>query len=158
MDDATRQRFFAKVMKARKTSGYCWLWTGAVRGRYGNFWFAGKDTVAHRASYMLFVGPILPGMLVTHKCDNPLCVNPSHLALGTMSDNILDAVRKGRHNSQTRPERHPNLLKKTCPRGHAYKTSIWVGKPRRWCPTCDNARRRNKTARLRAVLGSESGG
>ena len=148
MDDAALARFNGKVQKTNT----CWLWKGAVRGRYGNFWFNGRDTCAHRASYMLFVGPILPGFLVTHKCDNPLCVNPHHLVLGTMSDNILDAVRKGRHNSKTHPERHPNLLKKTCPRGHAYKSTIWAGKSRRWCPTCDNARRR-KPDRLRAILG-----
>ena len=66
------------------------------KGEYGCFWKDGKPMLAHRAAYELFIGPIPPGMLVLHKCDLPLCVNPQHLWLGTQTDNMQDAIRKGR--------------------------------------------------------------
>jgi hypothetical protein len=52
---------------------------------------------AHRAMYEFFVGPVVARLQVCHRCDNPLCVNPDHLFIGTASDNMLDMVRKGRH-------------------------------------------------------------
>ena len=54
---------------------------------------------AHRLSYTIFVGDIPDGMLVLHSCDNPACINPEHLFLGTQSDNIMDALKKKRYKS-----------------------------------------------------------
>jgi len=86
-------RFWDKVDK----SGECWMWTAAKgRGGYGNFTLDGRSINAHRASYILNVGPIPAGAVVRHQCDTPLCVNPSHLQLGSYSDNTQDMVRRGR--------------------------------------------------------------
>lgn len=90
-------RFWAKV---RKTDG-CWWWTGGTQKGYGKF-FAGPDIGdirAHRFALMLHLGirDIPPGKDVCHHCDEPACVRPDHLFLGTRSENVRDMVRKGRH-------------------------------------------------------------
>ena len=90
----------------------CWLWTGATRNfGYGVINMGGRNgkiEAAHRVSWMLYVGEIPAGAFVCHRCDVPLCVNPSHLFIGTASDNVRDMVSKGRHDKQsrTRGERH----------------------------------------------------
>ena len=91
------QRF---QMQFKKTET-CWVWT-SNRDRYGYGRFHGAvDGVltkfAHRYSYMLHRGPIPNGMLVCHSCDNPPCVNPDHLFLGSEEDNMRDKIAKGRH-------------------------------------------------------------
>lgn len=76
----------------------CWNWTGRnMSGRYGLFRVRrGLQKAAHRMSWELAHGPIPDGMVVCHKCDNPLCVRPDHLFIGTQRDNCLDCSRKGR--------------------------------------------------------------
>ena len=81
----------------------CWNWTGSFRkDGYGKLIVGSKldgtrrTVTASRASYETFVGPIPTGMVVCHKCDNPRCVNPEHLFVGTWKDNYDDMVRKGR--------------------------------------------------------------
>lgn len=80
-----------------KPSG-CWEWrrSSTVRGGYGQFTYGYKLKRAHRVSYEVFIGPIPAGMFVCHKCDNPPCVNPSHLFLGTLGDNNKDMRLKQR--------------------------------------------------------------
>lgn len=76
----------------------CWLWLARVSPNgYGSTNVDGRDTGAHRASYLAFNGPIPSGLHVLHRCDVPLCVNPDHLWLGTNADNVRDMVAKGRH-------------------------------------------------------------
>lgn len=76
----------------------CWEFTGCKdKDGYGVFGF--KQKRAHRVSYEFHIGPIPAGIFVCHKCDNPSCINPSHLFLGTPKDNMTDKVLKGRASS-----------------------------------------------------------
>lgn len=87
-------RFWEKVEKTDE----CWNWTGAKQwtGR-GSFGLAGRQTIlAPRFSYQLHFGPIPNGLNVLHRCDNPACVRPDHLFLGTQQDNVADMWTKGR--------------------------------------------------------------
>lgn len=86
------ERFWNKVFK---TSG-CWYWKASKRSGYGAFRFKGKIVSAHRFSYILTYGSIPFGKLVCHSCDNKICVNPSHLFLGSYRDNLIDSIQKGR--------------------------------------------------------------
>lgn len=91
------------------TSGACWLWTGSKNpngGDYGRFRFRGKGALAHRASYQIYCGEIPDGMQVLHSCDNPPCVNPGHLFVGSQDDNIADMVAKGRQRGTKGIEHH----------------------------------------------------
>lgn len=79
------------------TNGGCWLWTGSHVKGYGRLRVGNeKKAMAHRVSYESFVGPIPEGLWVLHKCDVPACVNPNHLFLGDVQDNIDDMIQKGR--------------------------------------------------------------
>jgi hypothetical protein len=77
-------RLWSKVDK----SGECWLWTGSLAAGYGQIQYKGKMTRVHRVSWQLEYGEIPKGKVVCHSCDNPLCVRPAHLWLGTQLDNI----------------------------------------------------------------------
>jgi hypothetical protein len=92
------QRTIEERLRARiDTSGDCWLWTGTTKKTgYGHMSVAYRKLLVHRLAYSVWVGPIPPGLLVCHHCDNPPCVRPDHLFLGTHRDNMQDMIRKGR--------------------------------------------------------------
>jgi len=81
----------------RRAEGGCLIWEGRNNGVYGEFIHDGIKEGAHRWAYRHFVGPFNESLYICHKCDNPLCVEPTHLWPGTNSENMLDAVAKGRH-------------------------------------------------------------
>lgn len=77
--------------------GACWLWLGSrFMDGYGRITIAGKGRRAHRAAWEIWRGKITDGLFVCHRCDTKLCVNPSHLFLGTHADNMSDCKSKGR--------------------------------------------------------------
>lgn len=93
-------RFWSKVDK----TGACWIWTAGCLTNgypYGLFRRTNKSKasmqLAHRVSWELAFGTIPAHMNVLHVCDNPKCVNPAHLFLGSQQDNVDDCMRKGRH-------------------------------------------------------------
>lgn len=142
----TSERFWEKV--DRREADGCWPWLGArCTHGYGNFWANGKHVRASRFSWEQVNGPIKNGMFVCHRCDNPACVNPSHLFLGTPSDNARDMTAKGRG-------RPPLSLPQTrCHRGHALtghnnhrKFDRRDGRTYNSCRECANAARRRRVA------------
>lgn len=78
--------------------GGCWNWTGTLNNKgYGRFQFEGKSYGAHRVAFAVGKNTALPGIVVVcHRCDNPRCMNPEHLFLGTLDDNNQDMRAKGR--------------------------------------------------------------
>lgn len=119
----TEQRFWIKVKKTKT----CWFWTGAQRrsGRFrrGNFWAPnhGRKVTCHRFSWELKNGAIPRDLYVLHKCDNPLCVRPGHLFLGTQADNIADMDRKGRRGTTAG---YPGLKGSRNPRAKLTKREV----------------------------------
>jgi hypothetical protein len=98
-------RFWVKV----DASGECWEWRAHRKpGGYGQFTVRkGYFASAHVVSYALTNGPIPAGMVVCHRCDNPPCVRPDHLFLGTQADNARDMIAKGRDGRRLRGEEKP---------------------------------------------------
>lgn len=102
LDAATLSRIANRSMP-EPNSG-CWLWLGCTcRNGYGRLYFKGGPKLAHRVAWEAQYGPIPAGKVLCHKCDNPGCVNPDHMTVGTQADNVADMVRKGRENRDPRP-------------------------------------------------------
>lgn len=139
--------FWAHVRKEQD----CWIWTGARHPfGHGLFMWEGKNQYVHRISWQLHKGPIPDGLYVCHTCDNPPCVNPDHLWIGTCGDNLRDMAAKGRHAKPMSKITH-------CPQGHEYSkdnTRITIRKDRnlaveRSCKTCALERTRQWRAQCR---------
>lgn len=145
------ERFWQKVNKTKA----CWEWTSVrTKAGYGQFNISpGRGNVhfvyAHRYSYKLHNG-VDPGQLcVCHKCDNPRCVNPAHLFLGTHTDNVRDAIKKGRINPNNGYAGLFQRAKTHCKHGHKFtieNTAYYhpINKTYRSCKACNRHRTRSR--------------
>jgi hypothetical protein len=113
LDSSTLARFWRKIENTDPAK--CWNWLagvskygyGKLRVKVDGQW---KIMASHRLSYMIHRGDIPEGVNVLHSCDNPPCVNPEHLFLGTQLDNVKDMHEKGRDNNQRKGPRRTLLL------------------------------------------------
>ncbi len=139
-------QFWDRVAKTHEHG--CWIWIGPRdAGGYGRW----SKVLAHRHSWQEANGPIPDGKWILHHCDNPPCVNPAHLYLGTVVENVRDAVVRGRH---YRPPRRTH-----CSNGHALEgDNLVIVNGQGWqghrCRICENERsaRRQREARLERGL------
>lgn len=104
------------IPKSSFAEGECWKWIDGSKypERYGIFSFKGRKYLAHRVSLMLARGIEDQSKYALHKCDNPKCVNPDHLFWGTIMDNSVDMMKKGRGKWREYP------LRTHCKRGHIW--------------------------------------
>ena len=153
-------RFLRKFHDFVDSSGgpdSCWHWTGPVnRAGYGIYsnQVEGLRGLAHRISLRLSVAPAEESLMACHRCDNPPCVNPSHLYWGTALDNARDSVERqgGPHNK--------GVFASACRRGHEMvgenvRVVMVAGKgQKRVCRECDNKRSRDNQRKYRAERAS----
>lgn len=143
------KRFADKFTRPR--SG-CWEWTASKQpSAYGKYWTGDKLVRAHRHSFEVFCGPIPDGKYVCHRCDNPACVNPDHLFLGSNSDNMKDCHGKNRLKGAFKKQT-------TCKRGHSLDApTVYVridrnGRIVRTCNVCKAIYKRAHYSRARRVV------
>lgn len=121
----------------------CWIWQRhADPAGYGRIQWRGRSYLAHRAAYELFVGPIADGLTIDHLCNTPACVNPDHLEVVTMRENILRGDGLAGENAR----------KTHCKYGHPFDEENTYEMPGggRDCRACINRRSREYRQRKRA--------
>jgi hypothetical protein len=117
LSESDKQRFFSKISTTPTENG-CLEWmAGGIKDGYGVFGLSRDSFLAHRIAYFLDSGTDPVEMCVCHSCDNPKCVNPEHLFLGTDDDNVQDKMRKGRANFVRGDEHWTRLYPEKVARG-----------------------------------------
>ena len=138
MSQSVVERFWSKVDLPGTPEG-CWIWrAGRTRKGYGLFADThGHSEHAHRVAWRLEGNEIPKGGMVLHHCDNPSCVRPEHLFVGSAKDNIQDAISKGRIDPFAIARVTCRLAEAIthCPHGHAYVAEN-MQNGRRNCKTC----------------------
>ena len=156
------ERFWSKVRILDSDS--CWEWMGSKVNKqdtYGQIRLNGRCHRAHRFAYQLIHKIQLnPKQFVCHTCDNPSCVNPKHLWIGTNSDNMQDSIRKGRHSPMFTvggPNPQKNLTH--CRRGHPFdEKNTHISKQKEWrCRLCRAAAFRKRYWKKKEVLAKLEG-
>ncbi len=147
-DPAVMERFF---MNVDKQPGGCWLWTAGTSQKYGYFFHPGSPPYrgyAHRFSYQYHKGAITDGKQIDHLCRNKLCVNPDHLEVVTIRENVLRGLR--------------GVLRTHCSQGHERTTEntyIYQRKnskyPTRQCKICHMESDKRRRARAKAAKAKE---
>jgi len=167
--ESIKTRFLSRI---RIVDGGCWIWTGSINKHgYGKAHELGRSITAHRLSWILHFGPIPNlhpgphGTCVCHTCDVPCCVNPKHLWLGCLSDDMRDCVSKGRHGSKRRSAKQIAAWKSNgrnaglcaaqvrrekthCIRGHPLSgDNLYIHRGRRNCLACRKEAERRRPKR-----------
>lgn len=156
VDERDVTRFWSKVTKAsslrplptwdgRKLHGRCWRWDGGTRPssamvHYGRFKCGGRDLLAHRVSYELLVGEIPDGLTIDHLCRNTLCMNPKHMELVPLAENVRRARLFG-------------IPPTYCKHGHQFtdENTITNVRGHRECRACHRARASGRDPRVETV-------
>lgn len=135
---------------SRADASGCRLWTGCIdRFGYGKFgWHTEGESLAHRAAYKIWVGPIPDGLEIDHLCRVRHCINPGHLHVVPHAVNVAASVR--------RPEMHRNTRKTHCKRGHPLSGGNLLlraisGRQVRQCRACVSAAKKQSDRKLRAI-------
>jgi len=136
------KRFWSKVQF--QSGDGCWLWIGSRKSErpYGMIWIDGRDRPATQVMWeLVHRRPFPKGKMACHTCDNPQCVNPDHIWPGTMSENIKDAVDKGRHDPKG------NAYRTHCKYGHEFTPENTIVRPSTGHRTCRICRDRHNRSR-----------
>ena len=105
-----QQKLLKNIIKSEND---CWIWNKSKdKDGYGAIMYKSIRYKAHRASYIAFIGSIPNNMCVCHACDNPSCINPNHLFIGTHKDNLQDMSKKGRSNKSHGVKHYKSYLSK----------------------------------------------